>query len=138
MTILLTGGTGKTGIALAHLLHQANHKILLTSRSGTVPQPFHGVRFDWFDADTYNNPFEAAGTDPIDHIYLVAPPGVFDCLPLVKAFIDLAISKSVKRFVLLSAALLGSGDPATGKVHEYLAGLGVDYCVLRPSWFFGK
>ncbi|SJL02524.1 related to ergot alkaloid biosynthetic protein A [Armillaria ostoyae] len=27
------------------------------------------------------------------------------------------------------------GGPAAGKVHEYLAGIGVDYCVLRPTWF---
>lgn len=137
MTILLTGGTGKSALGVANLLHKANinQPILLASRSGTAPEPFQGVQFDWLDAATHKNPFEVAN-DSIERIYLLPPRGVLDCFPSMKAFIDLAISKGAKRFVLMSATLLEPGGQSTGKVHEYLISLGVDYCVLRPTWFF--
>lgn len=55
----------------------------------------------------------------------------------MKPFIDLAIDKGVKRFVFISAGIIDVGGPSVGKVHEYLVNSGVDYCVVRPSWFFG-
>lgn len=134
MTILLTGGTGKSATPLAKLLLNANIPVILATRSGSVPAPFRGIRFDWLDASTYQIPFEADSS--IDRIYLVAPP-VLDMFLPMKAFIDFAITKGVKRFVLMSAALLEAGDLAMGKVHEYLLSRDVEYCALRPSWFFG-
>ncbi|KAF9458093.1 hypothetical protein BDZ94DRAFT_1271599 [Collybia nuda] len=131
MTVLIIGGTGKTGLQLAHLLTKARYPVLLTSRSGDVPEPYRGVKFDWLDSTTFGNPFEVEG---IDRVYLVGPP-VLDALPPAKKFIDLAVLKGVKRFVLLSATLFDRGGPVLGKVHEYLVELGVDYCVLRPTWF---
>ncbi|KAK0216188.1 hypothetical protein IW262DRAFT_201677 [Armillaria fumosa] len=134
MTILLTGGTGKTAIRIARLLQGANQPVLLTSRKGIVPEPFKGVKFDWHDPSTFENVFTA---DPnIDRIYLVAPAGSSEVFPPMKPFIDLAIKKGVKRFVLLSASALELGHQAMGKVHEYLLSLKVDYAVIRPSWFF--
>jgi hypothetical protein len=57
-------------------------------------------------------------------------------LSTVKPFIDLAISKGVKRFVLLTASQAEIGSPVLmGKVHEYLLNIKVDYTVLRPTWF---
>lgn len=134
MTILLTGGTGKSATPLANLLLEANKSVVLATRSGKVPAPFRGARFDWLDASTYNIPFEVDAT--IDRVYLIAPR-IFDMLPPMKAFIDFAIEKGVERFVLMSAGLLEAGGPAMGLVHEYLASLDVEYCVLRPSFFFG-
>ncbi|KAF8970138.1 hypothetical protein BDZ97DRAFT_1792147 [Flammula alnicola] len=132
MTTLITGGTGKTGLALAKLLHAANRPVLLTSRAGKAPEPFKAVKFDWLDKTTYENPFN---TDPkIDRVYIVVP-GVFDTLSYVGPFIDLAVSKGVKRFVLLSVSLLEPGEAPHGKVHQYLLDIGVDYAVLRPTWF---
>ncbi|KAK0221292.1 hypothetical protein IW262DRAFT_1372725 [Armillaria fumosa] len=134
MTILLTGGTGKTATRIAGLLRDANQPVLLTSRKGVVPHPFKGVRFDWFDPSTFENVFTA---DPnINRIYLVAPP-TSEVFPLMKPFVDLAVQKGIKRFVLLTATTTIDGYPLTGfKVHEYLLSLNVDYAVLRPSWFF--
>ncbi|KAJ7100456.1 hypothetical protein C8R44DRAFT_988502 [Mycena epipterygia] len=133
MTILLTGGTGRSSTPLALRLQQAGLPVILANRSGKVPAPFRGVRFDWLDATTYSVPFEAASS--IDRIYLVAPP-VLDMLPAMKAFIDFAVEKGVKRFVLMSAAAVEAGGPIMGKVHEYLRSLDVEYCALRPTWFF--
>jgi len=133
MTILITGGTGKTGLKLAHPLNKAGYPILLTSRKGEVPHPFKGVKFDWLDPSTFINPFNV---DPaIDRVYVVGPVGLFDVLPHVKPFIDLAVTKGVKRFVVLGASLIPKGGPVAGKVHEYLEKIGVDYAVLRPTLF---
>ena len=134
MTILVTGGTGKTGLVLSRLLEEANQSFLIASRSGTAPSPYKAVKFDWFDNETFENPFKADSN--IDRIYLVVPY-VFDQLTVVKPFIDLAISKGVKRFVLLSASQSEIGSPTMGKVHEYLLDTKVDYAVLRPTWFMG-
>jgi festuclavine dehydrogenase len=56
----------------------------------------------------------------------------------MKAFIDLAVEKGVKRFVLLSASVLDVGDgPMMGKVSKYISSLGVKWAILRPTWFMG-
>ncbi|KAJ7698630.1 hypothetical protein B0H17DRAFT_324738 [Mycena rosella] len=133
MTILLIGGTGKSATPLANLLLQANQPLLLTTRSGNVPAPFKGVRFDWLNPSTYTLPFELDAN--IDRVYLIAPP-ILVSFPPMKVFVDLAISRGVKRFVLLSAGMVEPGGPAMGKAHEYLSTLKVEYCALRPSWFF--
>ncbi|KAF8157093.1 hypothetical protein B0H34DRAFT_712102 [Crassisporium funariophilum] len=132
MTILITGGTGKTGLALSRLLEKANHPVLIASRKGAAPAPFKAVTFDWFNPATFENPFQVDAN--IDRVYLVGPP-VVDALTHVKPFIDLAISKGVKRFVLLSATISEPGSFGTGFIHQYLLDIGVDYAVLRPTWF---
>jgi len=137
MSTLITGGTGKTGAILAKLLHAANRPFVVASRSGMAPEPFKAVTFDWFNPSTFENPFKLTDIPNIDRIYLVLPQ-VFDSVQYVSPFIDLAISKGVKRFVLLTSTQLRAGEPAHGMVHQYLLDKGVDYAVLRPSWFIGK
>ncbi|KAJ3510097.1 hypothetical protein NLJ89_g4861 [Agrocybe chaxingu] len=112
MTTLITGGTGKTGIRLARLIHAAGHPVLLTSRKGVAPDPFK------------------VADGNIDKVYLVAPV-VLDILPVVKPFIELAISKGVKKFVLLSASQMDKGSIYVGKIHEYLVERGVENTVLQ-------
>ncbi|KDR83084.1 hypothetical protein GALMADRAFT_238896 [Galerina marginata CBS 339.88] len=129
MTILITGGTGKTGGKLAQLLQAAQQPVLIASRSGVAPGPFKAVEFDWTDEKTFENPFKA---DPnIDKVYLVATVP----FELVKPFIDLAVAKGVKRIVFCSATAMEKGMYSYGKIHEYIVDVGVDYVVLRPSWF---
>ncbi|KAF9482673.1 NAD(P)-binding protein [Pholiota conissans] len=138
MTSLLLCGTGSTGLAIAKLLRAADHPVILTSRTGKAPEPYKAATFDWLDHATFENPFKEDSN--IDRVYIVSPT-IYDMLPHAKAFIDLAITKGVKRFVLLSESQLGPGDPYTGKIHEYLLEIGVDYFVLRPTWFtqnFGR
>lgn len=54
----------------------------------------------------------------------------------------------MKRFVLLSASPFERGGPSLGQVHDYLAelgekggkeegGKGIEWAVLRPTWFMG-
>ncbi|KAF8646466.1 hypothetical protein AX16_007203 [Volvariella volvacea WC 439] len=133
-TILVTGGTGKTGSVLAQKLQAAGYSTLVTTRNPSkVAPPLKGVKFDWLDKSTYDNPWNV---DPnIDRVYLVLPeiPNDFD---YVKPFIDLAVAKGVKRFVLLSATVFEKGKPGSGITHEYLENLGVEFHALRPTWFF--
>lgn len=147
-TILVTGGWGKTASRVAKLLSARGVPVQIASRRGAdaIPAEYKsqypsltGVTFDWTNASTHINPFNAVDPDvPISAVYLVAP-AVLDIIGAMKLFIDLAIEKGVKRFVLLSAAGMEKGGWGYGKVHEYLVdgGLGVDYCILRPPWFYG-
>ncbi|KAJ3509139.1 hypothetical protein NLJ89_g5377 [Agrocybe chaxingu] len=132
MTILVTGGTGNIGGALARLLQAANYPLIISSRKG-VAEPFKAVKFDWSDPSTFENPFNA---DPnIDRVFVIAPISG-DALEQTKPFFKVAIEKGVKRFVLITATQAEKGDNSQyGKVHEHLANLGVEYTVLRPTWF---
>ncbi|KAK0499574.1 putative ergot alkaloid A [Armillaria luteobubalina] len=136
MTVLITGGKVKTASCLACLLKDGNKPFLVASRSGGDPtDEFPSCRFDWLDATTYAIPWSKV--EEITSVYLVPPP-VLDMLPPMKAFIDYCREKGVERFVLLSASVVEPGGPAAGKVHEYLVNIGVEYCVLRPTWFMGE
>ena len=150
MTILVTGSTGNTSSRVASLLHAASHPFLITTRkdvpSVEVPALTHpktvpafqapAVRFDWTDESTYGNPFEEAS---IKAVYMVAPSGIGEPAPIIKKFIDYAMSRGVRRFVVLSATVVPEGGPFIGPVHEYLHRLGdegkVEWGVLRPTWF---
>ena len=137
MTILVTGGTGKTSVRLAQLLSSTSVPFLSVSRSGNPPFPnAPSCKFDWMDESTYDIPFTTA--KDIDKAYLVSPAASTDPLPPMRAFIEFAIGKGVKRFVLLTASMIEAGGPLTGAVHAYLMGRGVEWCVVRPTWFMGK
>ncbi|KAE9401929.1 NAD(P)-binding protein [Gymnopus androsaceus JB14] len=131
-------GTGKVGLPLSQLFHASNIPALSTTRSGKVPSPLKGVAFDWSDPSTFDNAFSyaEAASDVIQIIFMTPPPSI-DMLDSMKPFIDFAAKiKDVKRFILISATLVGPRNFAHGAVHQYLLGLGVDYVSIRPSWFF--
>ncbi|KAK1234878.1 hypothetical protein PQX77_001972 [Marasmius sp. AFHP31] len=133
MTILLTGGTGKTSSRIAKLLEDAKVPVLLTSRRPRTEPNF--VKFDWSDSSTYKNPFQHEQGRNITAIYLVAPETQDPFVPM-NEFIELAVKEhGVKRFVLMG----GSDGPGeghhVGKVWQKLLDLKVEYCVLRPNWF---
>lgn len=61
---------------------------------------------------------------------------------MMNDFIDFAREKSVNKFVLLSASQAEAGDPSLGQVHGHLKKLsteqGVQWVVIRPTWFIGN
>ncbi|KAH9475911.1 Agroclavine dehydrogenase [Psilocybe cubensis] len=134
MTTLITGGTGRSGLSLAKLLRAAGRPVVIASRAGTAPEPFKAVKFEWYDASTYEGALSDAS---IDRVYVVGPPGRKESAMVID-FIEFAISKGVKRFVLMSAAPFEPKEespiPAM-VIHKYLLDKGVDYVVLRPTWF---
>lgn len=106
MTILVLGGRGTTSSHVFALLSAAKDPFLIASRSDDPNTPYVQAKFDWLDASTYANPFEVAtnsGLGSITGTYVVAPP-ILDMVPPMKAFIDFARERGVKRFVLLSAS----------------------------------
>jgi ergot alkaloid biosynthesis protein len=88
------------------------------------------VRFDWTDRATWGDAIDGTRS-----VYLVAPMGAGDPAPVMIDFVQAAIARGARRFVLLSASLLEAGGPAMGQVHQWLAQSGVEWAVLRPSWF---
>ncbi|KAF7976426.1 hypothetical protein HWV62_6845 [Athelia sp. TMB] len=134
MKVLLTGGQGKTSSRLAKVLHDASIPLLTTSRNPPASSPYPCVAFDWYKPSTHHAIFEGEGKD-VDRVWLVGSPGMVDMLAPMAAFIDLARKAGVKRFVFLSATTFDENSPAHGAVHKYIKGLGVEWCVLRPTWF---
>jgi festuclavine dehydrogenase len=147
MTILLTGGTGKTSSRIAQLLLDnskayPSHKPIIASRSASkVAEPFQGVTFDWLDEKTWEEPFSVAARNnsPIQAIYLVAPSNPAQSLVVMKSFVDFASTKhQVKRFVLMTSTGVGSGGYVPSLLQDHVTSLGLEFCTLRPTWFMGK
>lgn len=125
--ILVTGGTGTTGRRVSAQLAARNLRYRAATRT---PKAAHDVRFDWMDEASW-----AAALDDVASIYLVAPTGVSEPLPVMIPFMELAIRVGVKRFVLLSASSLEAGGPMMGAVHAWLRDHASEWVVLRPTWF---
>jgi ergot alkaloid biosynthesis protein len=124
--ILVTGGTGKTGRRVVEILKEQGALGVPAARSVTPG----GVRFDWADPTSWS-----AALDGVRAVYLVAPPGIWDAAKTMISFADTAIERGVERLVLLSGSPVEAGGPMTGKVHAWLLTSGVEWAVLRPSWF---
>ncbi|TGO33800.1 hypothetical protein BHYA_0226g00070 [Botrytis hyacinthi] len=138
MAILVTGGTGKTSLQLAHRLQSASIPFLLASRKAklTAPDGMQAINFDYTDPSTYQAIFTHSFShdEVIKAVYLVAPE-VPDPVPVMNAFIDVAIKNGVNRFVLLSGSDTEKGGDDTGGVWQHLDDIGVEYSILKASWF---
>ena len=126
MAIGVTGGTGKTGRAVTTGLVKRGIACRIAARTSSETT----VRFDWMDSSTH-----AEVLDGIDAVYLVAPVGALDPVPVMSGFIAQALACGVRRFVLLSSSAIPIGGPAMGQIHRLLADTAPEWAVLRPSWF---
>ncbi|KAI0173499.1 NAD(P)-binding protein [Hypoxylon sp. FL1284] len=132
MSVLLTGGSGKTAPRVAALLAAANKPYLLGSRQGPAAGSTHPtVKFDMGDESTWVKPFE---TTSIKAVYMMEPrisePWVY-----MNKFVDHAKKQGVNRFVLCAGTSATIGKDGMGRVWEHLMNANVEYSVLRPSWF---
>lgn len=127
--VLVTGGTGKTGRNVVESLRGRGVTCRIAARK--PPQSAAAIRFDWMDESSFDGAL--AG---MDGVYLVAPAGVPDPLPVMSAFIAKALDKGVRRFVLLSSSAIPIDGPVQGGVHRFLADNASEWAVLQPSWFF--
>ncbi|KAJ5958563.1 uncharacterized protein N7479_005713 [Penicillium vulpinum] len=139
MRVLLTGGTGKTSVRLARFLQNENITFLLASRRGpsAAPSGMPAVKFDWLDKSTWKEPFQYrfAEGGSISAIYLMEPLVAEPWKPM-NEFIDYARKEyGVGRFVLVAGSSAEPSRPGMGMVWQHFLETGVDYCVLRPSWF---
>lgn len=134
MSILVTGGRGKTASRLSSLLHEAQVPFMVASRSKDVSSPYQQVHFDWSDEASYQKVFE---NTPIKAVYLL-PTALGDMVDRAKIFIDVGKAHGVKRFVTMSSSGQEPGSPMHGQIHEYVMKTGLEWTVLRPSWFMGQ
>jgi uncharacterized protein YbjT (DUF2867 family) len=138
MAILITGGGSHVGTRLAHLLKDAGREVIIASRSGNrVPEGFQSTKLDWYDPATFETPFQGR---TIEIVYLLPPPADLESAKAVNPFIDIAVEKGVKKFLLLSATLVERTGSNIGLdvVHRYLHDKGLDYVALRPTSFTGE
>jgi len=120
-TTLVLGGTGKTGRRIAEQLAARKVPVRIGSRSATPA-------FDWDNRSTW-----LAALANVDAVYIsyypdLAAPGATDA---IRAFSDLAVRSGVRRLVLLS----GRGEQEAQRCEEIVKQSGVQWTVLRCSWF---
>lgn len=118
---LVIGANGKTGRRVAERLWEKGVSVRSVSRSTEVP-------FDWANQSTW-----AAALDGIDSAYVsyqpdLALPGTVDA---IRAFLLAAKKADVKHVVLLS----GRGEEEAEIAEKVLQDSGLDWTVLRASWF---
>jgi uncharacterized protein YbjT (DUF2867 family) len=116
--VLVTGATGKTGRSLVSLLNKNGVPHRAASRAGET-------NFDWTRPDTWD-----AALQGVSSVYLVTPPGVEDAPARMVMFLEAAVAKGARRFVLLSMASM----PA-GLVQQWLQDNTADWAVLGPTVF---
>ena len=121
-TILILGGSGKTGRRVAERLMAKGRGVRLASRS-TFPA------FDWTDPSGWG-----AALDGVDAAYVsyqpdLAVPGAVEAIGTLSR---LALEKGVRHLVLLS----GRGEDEALAAEEALKQSGIGYTIIRASWFF--
>ncbi|WP_316833974.1 NAD(P)H-binding protein [Pedobacter nutrimenti] len=119
--ILVLGGTGKTGKRIAEQLRQLGLPVRIGSRSASIP-------FDWEDQDTWTPALRGVHAVYLSFQPDLAVPGASDC---IQAFTSLAARNGIKKVVLLS----GRGEPEAEHCEEIVRQSGLDWTILRASWF---
>ena len=119
--ILVIGGNGKTGRRVAENLTQLGHNLRVVGRK-TNPA------FDWENTDTYD-----AALKDMDRAYIVyypdlAVPGSRDA---ISTLTKKALQAGLEKVVLLS----GKGETEAEACEEIVANSGLNYTLVRASWF---
>lgn len=126
-TILVLGGTGKTGRRVADRLRAAGATVRTAARSGA------DVRFDWDDPATHDAALAGA-----DALWLVPPTLRTDHAPLVSALLDRAEAAGVGHVALLSAGGVEHAPPevALRAIElDLIARERLSRTIVRPRWF---
>lgn len=131
-TYLVLGGTGKTGRRVVDRLAAAGHEVRAAARTpsgdaaGVTP-----VRFDWDDVSTHDAALAGA-----EAVYLVTPALRLVSEPVVTPFLARAAAAGVSRVVLLSARGVDMApESPLGQVEQAVRESGMEWTILRPSWF---
>lgn len=120
--ILVTGAKGKTGVRVMERLWGAGRRVRAGSRTGEPA-------FDWEDRSTW-----AGALDGVEAVYVAYQPDLAapGALEVVTAFFAQAEAAGVRQVVLLS----GRGEPEALDAEEALKATGLDWTIIRASWFF--
>ncbi|MGW8376264.1 NmrA family transcriptional regulator [Streptomyces sp. ODS28] len=120
-TVLVVGGTGRTGRRVAARLAARGAAVRIGSRSARP-------RFDWADSGSWGPALHGAEAAYLVLQPDVGAPGVAETL---REFAARAVESGVRRLVLLSARGEEAALPAERAVRES----GAEWAVLRCSWF---
>ncbi len=122
---LVLGGTGKTGRRVSARLTSQGRPVRIASRSTTGSGQ---LRFDWEDPTTWRPVVTGAAIAYIVYSPDLAFPSGAE---RVGEFVDVAVGAGVRRLVLLS----GRGEPGAQAAELRVVNSGVEWCVVRCSWF---
>jgi len=120
-TILVLGGTGKTGRRVVERLKARGVAVRVASRSGTPP-------FDWENRATWVPALRNVGSAYVTYQPDLAVPGADDA---IRSFTELAVASGVRHLVLVS----GRGEEEAQRCEQIVQQAGVDWTILRASWF---
>jgi uncharacterized protein YbjT (DUF2867 family) len=126
-TILVLGGTGKTGTRVASRMTALGHSVRTAARHGA------DTRFDWDDPATHR-----VAVYGVDRLYLVAPVMRTRFVAQVSAFLDLVEAAGVQHITFLSAYGIDAAPPevALRAVELDLMGrTSMTHSIVRPAWF---
>lgn len=119
--ILVIGGTGKTGRKVVDGLRKHQQNVRIGSRT-------NDPAFEWDHPATW--PKALAGMEKIYITYYpdLAVPGALEA---IQGLTEAAKAAGVKKLVLLS----GKGEREAERCEEVVAHSGLDYTLVRASWF---
>ena len=122
MTILITGGTGKTGSRVTHRLSSAGHPVRAVSRHS---EP----RFDWHDDSTWADALAGCTS-----AYLCFQPdlGLPGADAIIGTFTRRAVALGCTRLVLLS----GRGEDGARRAEQAFLEAGAAWTILRSAFLF--
>ncbi|WP_313028269.1 NAD(P)H-binding protein [Brucella sp.] len=118
---LVIGATGKTGRRVAEKLREKGLSVRAVSRSTEIA-------FDWNSQSGWAAALEGVTQAYVTYQPDLALPGAVDA---IRAFLMVAKTAGVKHVVLLS----GRGEEEAEAAEQVLQTSGLDWTVLRASWF---
>ena len=120
-TVLVLGGTGKTGRRIVERLQSRGIAVRVGSRSASPA-------FDWEDRATWQPALDGATAVYVSYYPDIAVPGAPET---VGALAEEARRQGVKRLVLLS----GRGEEEAQRAERMVQDIGIEWTVVRCSWF---
>lgn len=120
-TVLVLGGTGKTGRRVVERLTKRDVPVRVGSRSGTPP-------FDWENSPTWASVLQDVGAVYITYQPDLGAPGAAEA---VSAFAELAVESGVRRAVLLS----GRNGGEAQRSEQVFQDSGLEWTIVRAGWF---
>jgi uncharacterized protein YbjT (DUF2867 family) len=120
-TILVLGGTGKTGRRVAERLKARGLPVRIGSRSGEPP-------FEWNDQSTW-----APVLRDVQSVYVVYYPDLAfpGAAETIRSFAEMAVKSGAGRLVLLS----GRGEEEALVSEQGVRECGAEWTILRSTWF---
>ena len=120
-TILVLGGTGKTGRRVVERLTKFKLPNTIGSRNGNPA-------FDWENDSTWSDVLK-----DIDKVYITFQPdlAVPTAIESISKFVAIAKILGVKQLVLLS----GRGENEAQVCENIVINSGLDWTIIRASWF---